>query len=430
MKVRSYIELQNAIQSDEDTIEILNSISMPNGFKLGKGKKIIGIEDNIFLSFINGDGISLEGDNSIKNISIQTNPSRRAIYIDSSLKNLGTIELENLTITGVVQLLTRGENKYLSLKISDLDIISADARQYPERPMKYGVIVFQGALTIYNYSPDKDSEINVYAKNISVGRKNAPIIGSGIFIAGFNENGGQVIVQELTTGDVYSNGMIPTGQPNLITGGIFILNGANAKKINSEGTTVTYGTNDMVLDVWGSVDEWNVNGLVESYGPSAIGFVNFGNVKSFKANKGIVTWGLGARGFNQYDGTIDYAYFDYIKTYGDGSIGMQFSKPVGTISVGNSLETFGSTGETLVKGEIKVLKADALSVLDGGSIKEFVVLKDIVTHGDDVVSYHVNGGNVDKVSIGGSIIAQGESSKKVLIENNGNSDVENIKQFI
>ena len=184
--------------------------------------------------------------------------------------------------------------------------------------MKYGVNVYQGAFTIYNFNPEEGSEIKVYAENISLGSKDAPVIGSGIFISGFNDESGKVTVERLTTNDIYSNGMIPTGQPKLITGAIFIVYGVHAKEIISNGTVTTYGTNDMVLDVWGTVDSWIAKNKITSYGSSGIGFVNFGNVKNFKAEDSIETYGLGARGFNQYDGTINNAEFKNIKTVGDG----------------------------------------------------------------------------------------------------------------
>lgn len=144
------------------------------------------------MSFINGGGIELTGDNEISNISIQTSPDKRAIYIDSNLEDLKEIALKNLTVTGMVQLLTRGNNKTMTVNINGLDIVSADSRNYPERPMKYGVIVYQGALTIYNFNPEEGSEIKVYAQNISLGRKHAPVIGSGIFISGFNDEAGKI----------------------------------------------------------------------------------------------------------------------------------------------------------------------------------------------------------------------------------------------
>ena len=120
----------------------------------------------------------------------------------------------------------------MTVNINGLDIVSADSRNYPERPMKYGVIVYQGALTIYNFNPEEGSEIKVYAQNISLGRKHAPVIGSGIFISGFNDEAGKIIIEKLTTNEIYSNGMIPTGQPNLITGAVFIAYGDCTEKFD------------------------------------------------------------------------------------------------------------------------------------------------------------------------------------------------------
>lgn len=430
MKVKNYIDLEKAIKSDEKIIELENSINAVNTLKLKEGQKLISKKENILLSFINTDGLILSGDNEIANISIQTSPNKRAIYIDSDLEDLKEISLNDLTITGMVQLLTRGNNKKLKVKIDGLDIVSADSRNYSERPMKYGVNVYQGALTIYNFNPKEESEIRVIAENISLGRKNAPVIGSGVFISGFNDESGIVIVDKLTTNEIYTNGMIPTGQPNLITGAIFIVYGVYAKEIISNESITTYGTNDMVLDVWGRVGKWISKKKVVSYGSSGIGFVNFGHVKKFKAEDNIETYGLGARGFNQYDGTIENAEFKKIVTVGDGSIGMQFSKPVGKIKIIDGITTAGTIGETLVKGEIKQLKADAISVLEGALIDEITILGDIITKGDDVVGYHVNGGVVNSLNLDAKIEIKGNNSKKVLIENNGKTDLSDLKAYL
>ncbi|MDD7464194.1 MAG: hypothetical protein SOW41_03795 [Anaerococcus sp.] len=429
MKVKDFVELYEAIENDEKDIELINSIGAPKGIKLKPGQKIRGKDENILLSFIDGDGIGLTNNNEVSNLSIQTSPSNRAIYLNSTEEDLGVIKLNNLVVTGMVQFLTRTNNKKLQLEVDNLDIAFADARKYPERPLKYGVNVYQGAFTVYNFNPIEGSLINFKGKGIKIGRKNSPVLGSGIFISGFNDEKGPVEIEYLETGDIYSNGMIPKGQPNLITGAIFIVYGAHAKKIVSKGLVETYGNNDMVLDVWGHVDDWIVENEVRSYGSSGIGFVNFGEVDKFKANKQIATYGLGARGFNQYDGTIGEAYFESIKTIGDGSIGMQFSKPVGKIVVGEVI-TKGSTGQTLVKGEIMELAADGISVLEGGEIQSLEILKDITTHGKGVSSYHISGGDVKNLKLGGELIAKGEGSKKVTIENNGKTDLSSIEKFM
>ncbi|MDO5026343.1 MAG: hypothetical protein Q4E50_00780 [Tissierellia bacterium] len=430
MKVKTYDQLKKAIDEGEKLIELENSISSPNSLTLKRGVTIRSTEEKVFLSFINSEGLGLTSDNTVANLAIQTNPSKRAIFIDSSYKELGKITLKDLTVTGLVQLLTRGENEKLLIDIDSLDIISADSRFFPERPMKYGVNVYQGALTIYNFNPSEESRIDVRAENISLGRENAPVIGSGVFISGFNDTSGPVYIEKLSTNEIHSNGMIPSGQPNLITGAIFIVYGAFAKEIESKGLVKTYGTNDMVLDVWGTVDKWISKGKVVSLGSSGIGFVNFGKVKEFKSEGPILTYGLGARGFNQYDGTIEKAYFKSIETFGNGSIGMQFSKPVGTISIEDYVKTKGSVGETLVKGEIKTLKADAISVLEGGEIKDLDVKGDLLVEGEDVVAYHVNGGKVGNFSISGQIRAENEKSQAVVIENDGKSDLSSIEGYL
>ena len=93
------------------------------------------------------------------------------------------------------------------------------------------------------------------------------------------------------------------------------------------------------------------------------------------------------------------------------SIGLQFSKPVGKITI-QEVATEGSAGETLVKGVIKVLKADAVSVLEGGSIEELNILGDLVTSGEEVVGYHINGGTVKKLHLKGKILAKKDKVKR------------------
>ena len=111
--------------------------------------------------------------------------------------------------------------------------------------------------------------------------------------------------------------MLPYGTADIITAAIFIVYGVRAKRVEHFGEIVTYGVNDMVLDTWGTVENWIAHAPVISYGPSGIGFVNFGTVENFVAEREVVTHGLGARGFNQYDGTVRRIRFDSIETFGD-----------------------------------------------------------------------------------------------------------------
>lgn len=320
-------------------------------------------------------------------------------------------------VKGQVSIITRVGVEKANVVIDNVDIHSADTRHYLEQPRKYDVNVLQGALTIYNINPDRKSVLSVTVSNLSIGRKNAPVTGSGIFISGFGDKGGKTEISKLHTKSVYSNGKIPPGVADFITAGVFVLYGAYAKEVITDGEVITYGVNDMVLDVWGSVDNWTSNGAVISYGPSGVGFVNFGTVKNFTVNAPLQTYGLGARGYNQYDGTVENITFQSIETFGDGSVGIQISKPIGSLIVNENVTTHGSIGSSLVKGVYFALPAYALSIKDGGEAKSITIKGNIETNGDNVISYiKEKGRNPGNLTINGKIIANGQNSQEKKIE--------------
>lgn len=78
--------------------------------------------------------------------------------------------------------------------------------------------------------------------------------------------------------------------------------------------------------------------------------MNFGDIHSSKVQAQIETYGIGARGFNLYDGSLRQAEFQGIMTHGDGAIGVQLSKPFGTIVVEQDIRTKGGEGDSLVRG--------------------------------------------------------------------------------
>lgn len=427
-KINSLTDLMAALNSHAPAnLELQTSILCPYAIVLPVGFSITGVDkEKCIISFNNSDGIGLTANNEISNLIIQTNPNNRAIYTLSNHPDLGTLSLKNLTVTGQVQILTRAGTLKTKLVADNIDIVACDARRYSEQPQKYGVNVYQGAFTVYNFNSDPDSVINATLTNISLGRKGAPVIGAGLFICGFGDNGGWVIADTITTGDIYSNGMLPFGQPDMITAGVFIVNGTKVRSLTHKGSVNTYGVNDMVLDTWGHVEKWVAEKPITSYGPSGIGFVNFGTVDEFEAKDKIETFGSGARGFNQYDGTVKKAIFHSIITHGNGSIGMQFSKPVGSIEVKNGVVTNGSVGESLVKGVIMTLPADAISVKSGGEIGQLKIFGGITTYGENVHSYHVEGGIVHELMVKGDVVANGEGSVAIAITNNGQTPLTNI----
>lgn len=410
------------------TIELQTSVECPFPITLPPGFALTGTnKDGCILAFGNGDGIGLTANNRVASLTVIATPAARAIYTQTGLADMGTITLEDLTVTGQVSIITRAGTGKLNLAIDKLHIASCDCRRYSEQPQKYGVNVYQGALTVYNFNGDTKSNIHASLTNISVGARGAPVIGSGIFVSGFGDQGGWVQVDKLTTGAVYSCGMLPYGTADIITAGVFIVYGVNAKQVEHLGEVVTYGVNDMVLDTWGTVENWIAHAPVISYGPSGIGFVNFGTVDHFVAESEIVTHGLGARGFNQYDGTVKNIRFKSIETFGDGSIGIQVSKPVGTIVVDEGITTHGSVGNTLVKGVNMQLPAEAFSVKPGGIIEKLVVHGDLVTHGAKVATYAVEGGRVGAIDIKGKVLAHGRDSNAVLVANQGSTPLTNVR---
>lgn len=421
--VQSYEELTQALDKENTkTIKVCGTILCPNEVELKEGVTIEGVSmDDSGLSFNNGAGIALTANNSIKNISITCAPNERAIFLAEDKEDLGVFQLENITAIGQIQFLTRSNTLRSTLIAKNIDIVACDARNQVEQPQKYGVTVYQGAFTVYNFNGNSESEIKVHLTDISLGRKDAPVLGSGLFVSGFGDEGGWVKGDLIATDKIYSNGMIPFGQPNKITAGVFVVYGAEIEKVENKGEVVTYGVNDMVLDTWGTVTEWIAEKPIISHGPSGIGFVNFGHVNTFWAKDQIITHGLGARGFNQYDGTVNTAKFHSIETYGDGAIGIQISQPVGSIEVENDLITHGSIGNTLVKGINMTLPADAFSVKPGGSIESLKVKGNIITHGDHVTAYHVEGGTVQSLFIGGKIEVKGQQSERLKIAAGGKS---------
>jgi hypothetical protein len=425
-KITNFNELQIALKNNDKNLEITRSFLLDFPIILSENTLLQGIaqEDGTLptLMFSNSDGIGLTKQNNISDLIISVADINRAIFNASLETNLGEFTFKNLILKGQFSFITKAPNKTVKINLENIHVVSADTRRFLEQPQKYGVNVLQGALTIYNFNSDPDSLIKVNGQDIKIGHKNQPVIGSGIFIAGFGDNGGRTEISKLHTKEVYSTGKIPFGVADFITGGVFIVNGAHAKNIIHDGEVVTYGVNDMVLDAWGNVDNWQVNGPVISYGPSGVGFVNFGIVKNFEANDAIKTFGLGARGYNQYDGTLENGVFQEIETFGDGSVAIQVSKQVGSIEIKKDVKTHGGVGNSLVKGVNMNLPAYALSVKTGGSIDKLAVGGNIETYGSDVTSYIVeNDANVSKINLKGVIVANGENSKALDIKEGGES---------
>jgi hypothetical protein len=381
--------------------------------RLSPGQSLRGEGDRAGITFAEGiDGLQLSADNRVRDIRLHASSERRAIFNDTGVDGLGRIRLHGVTTRGRVQILARDKVRGGHVEVKGLDIAAADAREEKDRPHGYGVYVLQGAFTLWNMQPQDAVVITADLAGLSAGRSGAPVLGSGIFVSGAGDTGGCLVVQRLETGAVYSDGRIAPGTPDQITGGVFTVYGAHVDVVRNRGPGVTYGVNDMVLDNWGVVDRWVAEEKITSYGPSGIGFVNFNIVNTLKVLAPIETFGRGARGFNVYAGTVGLAQFERVTTHADGAVGIQISQPIGRLVVHRGVETFGGTGDSLVKGAVVKLSAIALSVKPGGSAQAIEIDGGLTTHGSGVAPFELYGA-IGTFHVGGGLAAAGGGFDKI-----------------
>jgi hypothetical protein len=113
-----------------------------------------------------------------------------------------------------------------------------------------------------------------------------------------------------------------------------------------------------------------------------------------------------------YAGSLRSASFDSIATSGNGAIGIQVSRPLGTLELRGDLTTSGGEGSSLVQGVQTMLKAIALSIRPGGEIGTLTVGGRIATSGDDVVTVELDG-RIGALDVAGGITASGAHSDAV-----------------
>jgi hypothetical protein len=339
----------------------------------------------------NADGLQLSSDNAVSGLRVIASTSRRAIWNDDSVEDLGRIRIHSVQTVGRVQILAKHRVRKGHVEVDGLDILAADARAEDDRPYAYGVHVLQGAFTLWNMQGDKEVTLTADLINLSIGRFGSPVFGSGVFVGGTEGEGGQLSVQRLETKAVFVDGGIARGTADLIAGGIFVVYGCEVDRVTNHGPVMTYGANDMALDNWGTVDRWIAKEKTTTMGPSGIGFVNFGYIRDLRLEAPIETFGQGARGFNVYSGTVERAEFDRIVTHADGAVGVQISQPIGTMIVRRGIETFGGEGPSLVKGVVQNLSATALSIKTGGSAQLVEIAGGLKTRGKNVFPLEQHG---------------------------------------
>ena len=141
------------------------------------------------------------------------------------------------------------------------------------------------------------------------------------------------------------------------------------------------------------------------------GFSAFRIVNDLRVLAPIETFGLGARGFNVYTGTVRLAEFDRLVTHADGAIGIQIGQPVGRVVVHRGIETFGGTGQPLVKGVITTLSAIGLSVKSGRSAQAVEIDGGIITNGTGISPIELDGA-IGAFRVSGGLMAAGGALAK------------------
>jgi hypothetical protein len=111
-------------------------------------------------------------------------------------------------------------------------------------------------------------------------------------------------------------------------------------------------------------------------------------------------------------GTVHAADFDRVVTHADGAVGIQISQPIGRLIVRRGIETFGGTGQSLVKGVVMTLSTIGLSIKPGGSAREIEIAGGIKTNGKGVSPIE-NHGSIESFRVTGGLIAAGEGCDKL-----------------
>jgi len=394
--------LQQALADGARHVEITGKITGLRRLELPAGTHLTGADERAGLAFEAGSpGLLLTADHEISGLRLTADPDQIALGLTDTAQDLGTLTLRGLRLEGRFHLEAEHAGRGV-LNLRDIHVVSADARAAAHRPVGFGVQVLAGGITVYNRSTDPASRWRLEARHLSGGSKERPLRGSGVFIFGGatipadadpgtapapTTPGGSIELVTLTTGEIHADGGIAKGTPDRITGGVFIGAGVEAYQVVNRGPVSTYGVNDMVLDNWGRVRLWVADEPVMSYGDSGIGFVNFGDIDALLVRGRVETHGGGARGYNLYDGTCDHAEFESITTHGDGSMGVQLSKPFGRLVVHGDIRTKGGEGPSLVRGKVVSLKAHALSLKPGVQGHAIIVLGQVVTEHADIAPF-------------------------------------------
>ena len=371
-------------------ILIRGQLSGLPGLALQPGQRLSAAEAGACLQFLPGsDGVCLSADNGISGLSLLVSPERRALHNLRTRADLGRIELSDLTVEGQVQLIASGSVQRGSVSVSNLDIRRADTRQREEVASGNGVRVMQGALTVWNQQTDARSRITAHLHDVRIGSKQSPVLGGGIFLSGEGSaTGGRLSVDLLHTHSVHVDSGLPIGTTDTVAAAVFILHGATAQHVRSAGPVETYGPNCVALDNWGEVAEWIAESDVRSHGPSAIAIVNAGRLELLRIEGAVETLGEGARGMSIYADT-GAIQMRSVVTRGNAATAIHVTRSVRRLTVAEGITTYGSSGDSLVKGVMHRMHADGIEIEPGAAMGDCRICGSVRVHGNGAAAFRI-----------------------------------------
>jgi hypothetical protein len=402
------------------TIIVARSMTDLAPFALEQGKVLKGANPQISIAFLPGtDGILVGKDVSISSLEIGVERNFRAIHNRTDISDLGVLSLYRVTTVGQIQILGKEKLLKADIRLNDVTVVDSDSYDRPERPASGtgpgagNVDIIQGAITVFNMQPDPASVFRVWMRGISIGSPAQPVSGSGVLLSGASGNiytrpgvreGGQVVIGELETIDVYIHSRIPPDTVDLIAGAVFVAY-AKADRVRNLRNTTSNGTNGLGLDNWGSVRSWVCLGKVQTFGDSGIAVVHSGILDALSIAS-IETFGSGGRAFNALRGRIGSILFGEVRTNGDGASGVYVRADVDSISVSRDIVTYGSVAPALESGVIAVQSAIALWI-DNGHVQKILVGGSVRTHGDGSQAISINQSIVNGLSVGSEVRSSG-----------------------
>jgi hypothetical protein len=99
---------------------------MPS-FRLSPGQMLLGNGHRICFA-ASQDGVQLTTDNEVAGLGLIADPTRRALFNDTSVQGFGRILLRDLYVIGAVRMLARERVWSGHVEAHDIDIVAADTR--------------------------------------------------------------------------------------------------------------------------------------------------------------------------------------------------------------------------------------------------------------------------------------------------------------